>query len=138
MKKDFRLEERIKPLVNALNEISYIHTMSSCEGHPERENTYGEYFPHVIFDVQPHWEKEFENLATKILVKTAPLWDRVKVEIYKRYCVLPTETSLNHNWMINFLPFDRSMPDYSKIKYYDTAIRAAVSAVHEYIPRTRH
>ncbi len=138
-----RIEHGIKPLVVALNNVSYIQTISSCEGHPDfdRENirgclNYG--FPNVIFELeqgQEH-EREFERLAAQILSKTRNLWQDVLTDIAKRYRISEGGI-LQHNWIIDFRPFNPHAPPHEKIRLYRMAIREASGAVESYASRRK-
>lgn len=53
------LDETIAPLIEAMNRVSFIETLSSCGGHPEESavREYGYAVANVVFDI----EDEAEN-----------------------------------------------------------------------------
>jgi len=54
------IDETIVPLIEAMNEVAFIETFSSCGGHPEESavEEYGYAVANVIFDI----EEESENV----------------------------------------------------------------------------
>lgn len=107
IKEELKIEEGIKPLVNALNSISYIRTVSSCEGHFEKginafnDRSYAE----VIFDVNKENKKDLEGLILKILggvrYNSNSRIQAVITDIHNRYFM---NIGLQNNWVLKITP----------------------------------
>lgn len=107
------VEPRIKSLVGTLNRISYITTVSSCQGHfvgyldlPQDENLKKDEPARVTFELSNPAEKKFEKLAYLILSETSKSVLKCVVDIHKRYYAPPGSGRLLHNWDILFTPFE--------------------------------
>ena len=124
------IEPKIKPLVDLLNQIPYLETIASCQGHflglveleKDRYLERDEY-AHVIFEMPENKEKEFEQIALKILSATSPFWNDYEVELYKRYYSIPHSGELSYNWKIDIVPFEPGdYPAQQKREVTDQAI----------------
>ena len=133
-KREFKIEPRIKPLVDVLNKVDYIKTFSSCEGHYSDENSYGmdkREYAEVMFNVQD--EKKFEGLARLILEKTVYDWPDAITDINKRYYVVPGNSSLNYNWRVTITPFKENGSNDKKRQITDKFIQRITSIVENYV-----
>lgn len=127
------IEERIKPLTEILNEVGFISTFSSCEGHYDSKDV-NRHQASVQFHINGGNEKNFKDIATLILSQTVPHWHETSVEIYKRFYVLPDETELKTDYSINIRPFPkRGMRSKEKRRCTDEAITRIISAVRSYL-----
>ena len=142
MSSKFEIDDRIKSLVDILNQVPYIRTFSSCEAHYELEDIQ-DHRANVIFHVEKGKESEFEGLAALILKETVNDWNdasveifkRYSVEIFKRYFVRPGDEHLDHNYEIIIKPFPRKMSLEEKRQYTDEAIKKVVDTVRKYLSR---
>ena len=75
------LDETIAPLIEAMNRVSFIETLSSCGGHPEESaiKEYGYAVGNVVFEI----EDEPEN-AIRWYVMMQEILTRRKTEALKR------------------------------------------------------
>ncbi len=75
------LDETIAPLIEAMNRVSFIETLSSCGGHPEESavREYGYAVGNVVFEI----EDEPEN-AIRWYVMMQDILTRRKAEALKR------------------------------------------------------
>jgi hypothetical protein len=75
------LDETIAPLIEAMNRVSFIETLSSCGGHPEESavREYGYAVGNVVFEV----EDEPEN-AIRWYVMVQDILGRRRAESLKR------------------------------------------------------
>ena len=126
------IEKRIKPLVDILNEVEFISTFSSCEGHFDSADI-DKQEANIKFDVKKDKENDFEDLAALILSETAPYWVEAKVEMLKRLYVLPDEKELRKNYEIIIRPFEENITPREKRRYTDEAINRVISAVKGYL-----
>lgn len=124
------IEPKIRPLVDILNEVPYISTVSSCQGHylsPDHSKHYAQ----VIFRVGKPYEVPLKRLAQKILATTAPSWADALVEVYNRLYVLPGQSRLNNLWEIRITPHSA---DPSENRHYtDRAIKQVIDVISQYI-----
>ena len=85
-KRGFTIEERIKPLVDALNSIGYIRTFSSCEGHYEIYDSHSfnndREYAEVMFEIDNGKEKDLENLIFNILGEVSEDFNKTTVDIF--------------------------------------------------------
>lgn len=131
-KREFKIEDRIKPLVNALNSIDYIETVSSCEGHFEfdderRDNA------HVIFSVKNNEKQKMEGLAGIILNETCSDWPETIVEIYDRYYCVPGNETLQDNWVLKITPNKSScLHATQKRLYTDNELQKITKIIEDY------
>lgn len=126
------IEQRIKPLVDILNTFPFVKTFSSCEGHfTERDPT--RHNAHVLFYVSG--EELFLPLGTRILAHTAPFWHEFSVELYKRFYVLPGETTVYTHYGIRIEPFlshERKLSSVIQRKITDTGICCVIETIRAY------
>jgi len=134
MPSKFEIDDRIKSLVDILNQVSYIRTISSCEAHYESEDT-KDHRANVIFHVGKGKESEFEGLAALIIKETVNDWSDTSIEIFKRYFVRPGAEHLDRNYETIIKPFSRRMSLEKKREYTDKAIGKVVDAVKKYLSR---
>ncbi len=106
------IEPKIAKLVDLLNEIPYLETVSSCEGHFPKEIELDEnhsievdQYAHVLFDIAENKEKEFEKLIYHIQSRTSLDWCDYNLEINKRYFCIPRSEELSYNWELKITPF---------------------------------
>jgi len=134
---EIKIEHGIKPLVIALNKVSYIQTVSSCEGHPDQDliDRYQmNKNPNVVFNLETRYEGEFERLTNRILSRTQNLWQEVLTDVVKRYWN-SADNKLQHNWRIDFRPFNSKISPHSKMRLYQMVIKEATEAVEDYASR---
>ncbi len=124
------IEQRIKGLVDMLNNVPYIETFSSCEGHYDSDDP-DNHRAEVRMYVAD--EPGFLELSTRILAETAPDWGIVLVEMYKRFYVLPDETELREHYMLTIKPFDRNESIENKRQYTNEAIGKIIGVLTEYL-----
>ncbi len=131
------IEEKIKPLVDALNKVPYIQTFSSCEGHydtPSNIDNEANQYAQVQFEIKENSEPKFENLAQIILSQTAPDWSDILVRMFKEYYVCPHETELNVKYALRIEPFDpRNLTAEQKRIITDREITKIISIIEEYL-----
>jgi hypothetical protein len=133
MDKEFKIEPRINPLVDVLNKVSYIETVSSCEGHYDFEEGLDRKKAEVLFNVQKDNEEEFEGLARLILKTNADSWHEALVEINKRYYVVPGNEELRYNWHLIIAPFPpKKIGSIRKREATDRAIEKVTYVIENY------
>ena len=133
MTKPFIIEPRIKKLVDSLNGISYIETVSSCEGHYMSPDL-SEHRANVLFNAKDH-KSDLEALIRLILSDSSPHFPESMVSVNQRYFMIPRQALLRHNWMIDIRPFQSGMIERSaeyKRDVTDKAIERAYRSVERY------
>ena len=127
------IEPKIKKLVGLLNDVPYIESYSSCEGHFGELSDFEEWDKpqvwelnrpaHVMWEMPKNKEVEFEPIAYDILSGTYHLLEKMIVSINKRFYVFNDDTDLIHRWELWIKPFE--FAEYSaqlKRQYTDQAI----------------
>jgi len=131
-KRKFVIDRKIKPLVDALNSIGYIRTISSCQGHFDRED-YEDYHANVIFEVKKEDKHKVEGLADIILGETADTFYEGIVHVMNRYYRVPGDKELRDNWEIDIIPFkDYGSDEKTKRIRTDNAIKKVTEIVKKY------
>ena len=151
------VDKKIKNLVGLLNKVSYIRTISSCEGHFEdgvsaiygisktsvtvskKQRYSSRHSPaYVMFELKGARHKtviewELENMINKICLESYDPKGAC-VQITKRY---PFSRSKNYcnpeDWRIDFPISGLYLPAYKKRKATDLSIKMAENAVKEYL-----
>lgn len=135
----FEIEEKIKPLVDALNETGILATFSSCEGHfgLHEQELQDRNHADVRFDLlesisEPKLELFLTYLMTEFNNKHS--FTPVELTAYKYY--IPTmgfdELRIDASYMIKIEPFDRFESPEKKRKDVDMAILQASVIVKEW------
>jgi len=139
MKKNFKIEPRIKSLVDILNEVLFIKTNSSCEGHFDSEDQ-SNHRAYVSFDIESENDNEFEKFALHVLSQTAPFWADYEVGFFKRYYVIPEEDNLRVQYAINIKPFKYGtkelLPTEILRERTDRGIEKSIEAIRDFLGNT--
>jgi len=138
MGKKSEIEPKIKPLVEILNDVPYIKTKDSCEGHFESGDK-RKHKAFVRFDVHAAYESELSVLLKKILSDMQPAMWQVKGQLLKRYQVI--EKTLETDYKLEIIPFgyDSVGPSDNKDNRENTdlGIRVAIDSVKKYLETIR-
>ncbi len=127
-----KIEKGIKPLVDILNSVSYITTVSSCEGHPEKNDDNSPYYPNVIFEIKEGCEQAVESLIDRILPFATPPSSEMPADISKIY-LKDLDGGLNYAWRIELSPYRRGVEPLVQRRIADKAIKRTVNAVKKYL-----
>lgn len=133
-KKEFRIESRIKPLVDIMNDVPFIKTISSCEGHYDPQST-EERKAYVLFESNISSRKSLEELMLKIYALTSKRWPEAHLDFYQKVYALPGENYLCRHWELRIAPFDKEASSQKKREITDEFIALAVRGVRNYLDR---
>jgi hypothetical protein len=139
MKNHDEIEPKIKPLVEILNQIPYISTNQSCEGHYDSLD-YDEYRAYVGFNVKD--EKCFMNLLEMIIKGTYESAESVVAVNKTFYPSFNGGIKINEQWFIEIKPFNH-VPGHmeqtreEKRKSTDEMIKKIAGIVGEYLEKSR-
>lgn len=131
-KREFKIDEKIKPLVDALNSIDYIKTFSSCQGHfdfdDERKDN-----ANIMFSVKNEDKQKMEGLTKIILNETCADWPEALVEIYNRYYCIPAKEGMHESWILKITPNKSSCMHASQKRLYtDNEIQKIIKIIEDY------
>lgn len=140
--KKWKLEPKIKPLVAALNQLGFIRTISSCEGHfafryLDPEDYAGNPDPrraNVIFLVKEGYaDSDVDALASFLLPKTTPYWTEAVVELLKHYVSMPAcPERIRAHYELRITPFEQLAHEASLREKTDSGISRCVCLVRQY------
>lgn len=130
-----KVETKIKSLVDILNEVPYITTHSSCQGHfnskstpPENDNAL------VRFHVKLPYKGEFLNLVHAILSANIQHWTDYRIGIYKRWYIVPDELQiLQYDRLLEIKLDEAITDDRTKRRVTDEAISTTEKAILQYL-----
>jgi len=150
------IDKKIKNLVDLLNKVNYIKTVSSCEGHFEDDTklTYNFSGDSIKSPIKQRYTSKHSTayvmfILKKTKAKTATEWEleklinkiclpydpkRTSVQITKRY---PFSCSKNYsyseNWRIDFPISGIYLPAHKKRRATDLSIKITENVVKEYL-----
>jgi hypothetical protein len=135
--KKFVIESRIKPPVDILNELDFVDTYSSCEGHyHERDPQH--HRANVLFWLNGrHSEGAVEDFARFVLARTCEGWSERHVELLKHYVMMPGYDELETQYELRITPFSQLAPADVRREQTDDGIACCVEAVRKYIVSKR-
>ncbi len=133
-----RIEERIRPLVEALNDIPYISTFSSCEGHFSLEDIDHNDKAYIRFRLDESRKEEFEILKKNVLISTAEdCWD-YSIVFYQR-CHFVPYIGINVDYLLEIeafsFTFNGKMNDVEKRRVTDDGIIKVTEIIRDYLSR---
>lgn len=97
------LDETIAPLIEAMNRVSFIETLSSCGGHPEESavREYGYAVANVVFDIEDEAENAIRWYAMMqdiLLRRKAETLKREYAFVFEKKFLLNDEGYLSWQW----------------------------------------
>jgi len=135
----FEIEEKIRPLVDALNETGVLTTFSSCEGHFSlyEQELQDRNYADVRFDLlESISESKLELFLTYLMTEfnNKHSFTPVQLTAFKYY--IPTmgsdELKIDASYMIKIEPFDRFDSPEIKRSNVDVAILQATELVKDW------
>jgi len=127
-----KIEKKIKSLVDILNEVHFINTYSSCEGHYKSVNP-DDHRANVLFDIKEGYENALEEMIASVLSRTAMYWSETTIRMMKSFYVMPEHRKLRHFYELYIRPFNQDSSPREKRDNTDKAIKLVVDAVKKYI-----
>ncbi len=131
-----QIEQKIEPLVDAINNTSIVKTFSSCEGHySDCVDVMDRCCADVRFNPSDGIkEKQIETFFDYILKKYSNLeiqW-KAKLQICKQYTPLSNDENIDFIFAIKISPFDKNESDRNKRIDIDKAILEVTKIVKGY------
>src|SRR3989344_9440284 len=124
-----RIEPGIKPLVNILNEVPFIRTFSSCEGHFDKSEL--EHMAYVQFHATD--AAELERFASEVLPGVLREMEDYAVEIHHRMYPVPGEDVIRKDFQVTIKPIIRNVPKNMKRESVDRGIAKLREAIRHYL-----
>jgi hypothetical protein len=131
------IEERIRPLVDAINDVGYFKTFSNCEGHFGLRDSHRydnrEKAEVRLHELQGIEETAIETFFAAILKEyvSSPVQRKVTLDICKRYT--PNDDGrIEYAYIFTLKPFDPHEADELKQKHVDELIEPVTKAVRHY------
>ena len=135
-----QIEKRIIPLVRILNEVPFIRTTISCQGHFSLDDIKNHKDKALVaFEVDETCLDEYEKLMKEVLSKTADDWTTYGVDFYRRYYMSPQDDHLQIQDSVEISPFgyapSRRADKKEKRECTDEGIKRVTDIIKEYLER---